>query len=157
MVTIPGWLKPAVPKRLLFFAAAMVWAIAAYRVFLLALRYIPEGPLPVWVIAVLGLAGIAVFFNLVFLRVSRKYIRRIAEMEQKNPCLFAFFGWKSYLLIALMAGMGIVFAQYELIPLFLQGIFYISLSGSLLLSALMFINAGVLYKKVKSEDTNPEL
>lgn len=157
MAPNPGWFKPAVPKRILFFAAASVWAFAAYRVFLLALRYIPEGPLPVWVITVLGLAGIAVFFNLVFLRVSRKYIRRIAEMEQKNPCFFAFFGWKSYLLIAFMAGMGIVFAQYDVIPLFLQGIFYISLSGSLLLSALMFINAGVLYREVNPENTNPEL
>ncbi len=146
-------LKPAVPKRVLFFIGASVWGYAAFRVFKLALSFVPEGPLPLWFDFVLGLAGMAVFFNFVFLKVSRKYISRIAKMEQKNPCLFAFFGWKSYLLIAFMASMGIMFAHSEIIPHYLQGIFYIALSGSLFLSALMFINAGILYRE---GNTDPE-
>lgn len=144
-------LKPAVPKRWLFFLAAAVWAYAAYRIFKLAIRFVPEGPFPIWLEIALGLIGFAVFFNFVFLKVSRKHILRIAAMEEKNPCLFAFFGWKSYLLIAIMATMGIFFARFELLPLYLQGIFYIALSGSLFMSAIMFINAGLLY-----EDKDPE-
>jgi hypothetical protein len=144
-------LKPAVPKRMLFFVAATVWTYAAFRVFSLACSFAPEGPLPLWLVGVLGLAGLAVFFNFVFLKVSRKYIARIARLEQKNPCIFAFFGWKSYLMIAIMATLGILFARYQVIPVFLQGIFYIALSGSLFLSALMFINAGFLYKDPDSK------
>ncbi|MCO5264139.1 MAG: hypothetical protein M9901_14795 [Lentimicrobium sp.] len=144
-------LKPAVPRRVLFFAAAGVWTYAAVRVFGLAYDFAPEGPMPLWMVVVVGLAGIAVFFNFVFLKISRKYIARIAGMEQKNPCIFAFFAWKSYLMIAVMATMGILFVRFEIIPLYLQGIFYIALSGSLLLSALMFINAGFLYKDPDSK------
>lgn len=138
-------LKPSVPKRWLFFAGAAAWGYAAYRVLLLAIRFVPEAPFPQWEVIISGMAGLAVFFNFVFLRVSRKYIRRIACLKQQNPCIFAFFGWKSYLLIALMSSMGILLARFHLLPVFLQGIFYIALSGSLLLSALMFLNAGIVY------------
>ncbi len=143
--------KPAVPKRWLFFIAATVWAFAAYRVLLLALRFAPESPFPLWEVIIFGIVGFMAFFYFVFLRVSRKYIHRIACLRNENPCLFAFFGWKSYLLIALMASMGILFARFHLLPVYLQGIFYIALGGSLFVSALMFLNAGILYHH-RSED-----
>ena len=148
-------LKPAVPRRWLFFIAAAVWGFAAYRVLLLALKFAPQSPFPLWEVLILGLAGFAVFFNFVFLKVSRKYISRIACLKQENPCIFAFFGWKSYLLIAIMSSMGILIARFHVMPEFLQGIFYIALSGSLLMSALMFINAGILYKKPQPENNFP--
>ena len=144
-------LKPGVPKRWLFFMAAMVWGYAAFRVLKMALKYAPESSLPLWGVILLGLIGFVIFFNFVFLKVCRKHIHRISSMEQKRPCLFAFFGWKSYLLIAFMVSMGIFFARMELIPLFLQGIFYIALGGSLFLSALMFLNAGISYREGKDE------
>lgn len=140
-------LKPGVPKRWLFFMAALVWAYAAYRVLKMAWQYAPQSSLALWKVIVLGLVGFVLFFNFVFLKVCRKHIRRISSMEQKKPCLFAFFGWKSYLLIAIMVSMGVVFARWQLIPLFLQGIFYISLGLSLFLSALMFLNAGMVYRE----------
>ncbi len=149
--------KPGVPKRWLFFIAASVWGFASYRVLMLALKFAPEAPFPLWEVILLGLVGFTVFFNFVFLKVSRKYIRRIACIKQENPCFFAFFGWKSYLLIALMSSMGIVFAQLHLMPIFLQGIFYIALGGSLLMSALMFLNAGILYDGKLPEDCDKAL
>jgi len=145
-------LKPSVPKRWLFFIASAVWAFAAYRVLMLALKFAPEAPLPLWEVIVLGMVGFLVFFNFVFLKVSRKYILRISCLRNENPCLFAFFGWKSYLLIAVMASMGILFARFHLLPVFLQGIFYIALGGSLLMSALMFLNAGILFGGRRPKD-----
>lgn len=144
-------LKPGVPKRWLFFIAALVWAYAAFRVFKMAWLYAPDASLPMWEVIVFGLIGFVVFFNFVFLKVCRKHIRRITSMGKRNPCLFAFFGWKSYLLIAFMVSMGILLAHLHLIPLFLQGIFYIALGGSLLFSALMLLNAGILYHESKSD------
>ena len=146
-------LKPGVPKRWLFFMAALVWAYAAFRVLKMAFQYAPEGSLPLWEVIVFGLIGFVVFFNFVFLKVCRKHIRRISSMEQKKPCLFAFFGWKSYLLIAIMVSMGILFARLEVLPLFLQGIFYIALGASLFLSALMLLNAGILYREDASNQS----
>jgi hypothetical protein len=150
-------LKPSVPKRWLFYIAAAVWGFAAYRVLMLALEFAPEAPFPLWEVLILGIAGLVVFFNFVFLRVSRKYIRRIACMRQENPCFFAFFGWKSYLLIAIMSVMGILFARFHLLPVVLQGIFYIALGGSLLLSAMMFLNAGILYDGRIPDDCGKEI
>lgn len=140
-------LKPGVPKRWLFFMAAIVWGYAAFRVLKMAFQFAPESSLPLWVVIVLGLMGFVIFFYFVFLKVCRKHIRRISSMEEKKPCLFAFFGWESYLLIAVMVSMGVIFARMELIPLYLQGIFYIALGGSLFLSALMFLNAGISYRE----------
>ena len=140
-------LKPGVPKRWLFFMAALVWAYAAYRVLKMAMQFVPESSLPLWGVIALGLIGFVIFFKLVFQKVSKKHIRRISTMEEKKPCLFAFFGWKSYLLIAIMVSMGILFARMEVLPLSLQGIFYIALGSSLFLSALMFLNAGIFYRK----------
>jgi hypothetical protein len=145
-------LKPGVPRQWLFFTAALVWGFAAYRILLLALKFAPMAPMPIWEVIVSGIIGFAVFFNFVFLKVSRKYIRRIVCLKQENPCFFAFFGWKSYLLIALMSSMGILFARFHLMPVFVQGIFYIALGGSLLMSALMFLNAGIFYNKNRPED-----
>ena len=140
-------LKPGVPKRWLFFMAALVWAYAAYRVLKMALQFAPQSSLPLWGVVTLGLIGFVIFFNFVFMNVSKKHIRRISSMEQKKPCLFAFFGWESYLLIVVMVSMGIFFARMEVIPLSLQGIFYIALGSSLLTSSFMFLNAGILYKE----------
>ena len=148
-----GALKPGVPKRWLFFIAALVWAYAAFRVLKMALKFAPEGSLPLWEVITLGLIGFVVFFYFVFLKVCRKHIHRISTMEQKKPCLFAFFGWKSYLLIAFMASMGIYFARMEVMPLFLQGIFYIALGSSLFLSALMLFNVGVFYHESKPDQS----
>lgn len=145
-------LKPGVPKRVLFFMASLIWAYAAFRVFKMAWLYAPEGTLPLWVVIVFGLIGFVIFFNFVFIKVSRKYICRITSLGQKNPCLFAFFGWKSYLLIAIMVSMGILSARMHLIPLFLQGIFYIALGGSLLFSAIMFFNAGIHYHESEPDN-----
>ena len=144
--------KPSVPRRWLFFIAAAVWGFAAYRVLMMALRFAPESPFPLWQVLILGLVGFVIFFNVVFLKVSRKYIHRIACLKSEKPCFFAFFGWKSYLLIAFMASMGIVFARFHLMPVFLQGIFYLALGISLLISALMFINAGVFYPGKRTVD-----
>ncbi len=144
-------LKPGVPKRWLFFIAAAFWAYAAFRVLKMAWLFVPEGSLPLWEVITFGMIGFVIFFNFVFLKVCRKHIRRITSMGQKNPCLFAFFGWKSYLLIAIMVSMGILFAHMQLIPVHLQGIFYIALGGSLLFSAIMLLNAGILYHESKSD------
>lgn len=137
--------KPGVPKRWLFFAGATIWGFAAYRVLKLAFKFAPLAPWPEWETIVLGIIGFLLFFNFVFLKVSRRYIRRIACMKKQNPCIFAFFGWKSYLIIAFMSGMGIVFARFHLMPVFMQEIFYIALGGSLLMSAFLFLNAGLVY------------
>lgn len=144
-------LKPGVPKRVLFFMAALIWAYAAFRVLMMAWLNAPESSLPMWKVIAFGLIGFVIFFNFVFLKVCRKHIRRISSMEQKKPCLFAFFGWKSYLLIALMVSMGILFARMKLIPPFLQGIFYIALGVSLLFSAIMLLNAGIFYHESKPD------
>ena len=142
-------LKPGVPKRWLFFIAAMFWAYAAYRVLGLVRLYMTESTMSQWEVITFGLIGLVIFFNLVFKKVCRKHIHRITFMEQKNPCFFAFFGWKSYLLIAMMVCMGIFFSRIHLMPVVFQSVFYIALGGSLFFSAIVLLNAGILYREGK--------
>lgn len=146
--------KPSVPRRCLFFMAAFVWAFASWRVLMAALASLLQAPVSLWVDLLLGIAGFAVFFRMVFLRVSRRHIRRITALSSNRPCAFAFFGWKSYLLIAAMVFSGIMVSRLHLLPAFAEGIFYMALGLSLLLSSGMLASAGFRYRDEKAAAGN---
>ncbi len=142
--------KPALPKRLLFFIGAFVWAYAAFRVWKLAISFLAGVQWSLWLLIVWGIGGTALFFRFLFYKISKRYIQRIIDLPTDKPCLFAFFGWKSYLLILLMISMGILLLKFELIPFYLQGLFYMVLGSSLFISALMFFIAGIKFSLLNS-------
>jgi hypothetical protein len=137
--------KPGIPKRWLLFLASLVWAcaggiLAARGYFLIMEALSPHAPR-----LELGLVGGVFFFLLLFRRISARHIRRIDGLLPERPCMFSFFNWRSYGMMALMIGLGIVLRKSRLIPTDDLGTFYISMGIPLLFSSVRFAHRGLLH------------
>lgn len=135
-------LKPSVSKRFLCLTGAAIWAFAGYRVLKITVKAISLSTVSSWIIIPAGLIGLAIFFTLVFRRVTKRNVKRIDSMKSEKPCIFAFISWKSYLMIFFMIGLSVLVERFQLMPPFVAGVFFIALGGSLLLSAIILIYAG---------------
>lgn len=134
-------MKVPVKRRWLYFAVATLWQFAAVRVLMTSYNGMIITHTPVLLYLFVSLAGAVVFFRTVFLKVSRKYISRIHAMPDERHSIFAMMSLRSYLLIAVMISMGIIFSQYELVPKNLLSMFLGSLGLSLLTSSVLFFRA----------------
>ncbi|MBV2247549.1 MAG: hypothetical protein KUL83_10320 [Lentimicrobium sp.] len=134
--------KPAVSKRVLCFTGAALWAFASYRVLKITFRALSLTSVPAWIVVTSGLLGLYIFFSLVFKKVTKRNVTRIYSLKSEKPCIFAFIGWKTYLIIFFMIGLSILFERFKLMPAWVEGIFFIALGGSLLLSAIILLFAG---------------
>jgi hypothetical protein len=89
--------------------------------------------------AALGTGGAAlaiVIHRFGFSRIARRNIDRISR-HPDMACLFAFQAWKSYVLIAVMIGMGIAL-RHSGIPLEFLAVVYAAIGGALMLSSLLY-------------------
>jgi len=143
-------IKPAVPKRILFFVAALFWGFAAYRVLELGFSDVLGNTRLHWPYMVTGFVGFYFFFRYILLKVFRKNTKRIVNAKSDSPCFFSFFDFKGYVTIAFMITAGILLNKTEVIPPLYLGTFYISIGLSLLLAAFIFIHAGIKYEVVKT-------
>ncbi len=130
--------NPAVDRRLLLALSGATWIIVGVILCNLAIGWLlsadPERT------ALLGLSGI--FFSLLihhflFLRIVDRNIDRILPMKNK-VCLFAFQPWKSYLIIAIMVGIGIIL-RHSPLPRPYLSVIYIGFGGAMLLSSIRYI------------------
>ncbi len=139
-------LKPTTTRRGLLFMAGVVWAVAggilAYR----GLNFIGEAaPHPV-VLFVIGAAGGALFFVVMFRTISARHIFRIVHITHERPCLFSFLGWKSYLMMALMITLGMLLRNASFVPRDELGTAYLMMAVPLLASSYRFFHTGMLYR-----------
>lgn len=142
--------KPGVPKRHLLLVAAFVWLFAGGFLMYRGIRSMPGGNWELWK-TVMSVAGGLLFFRVLFLRISAKHIRRITTREILRPCVFSFFDFKSYFLMAVMIAMGVTVRRLEVIGAETIAYFFNSMAIPLLLSALRFLLAwrkyGLLTKR----------
>jgi len=139
--------KPGVPKRQLLLVAAFVWLFAGGFLMFRGIRSVPEGSWQLWKIAV-SVAGGLLFFWILFLRISATHIRRITSLEILRPCVFSFFDFKSYLMMALMITMGVTVRKLHLIGAVAVSYFFVTMAIPLLISALRFLGAWWKYDTI---------
>jgi len=138
--------KPGVTKMVLLLFAAAIWGFAAFKILWMADKFLDDPSISIWRAVIAGIAGFYFLFKYVFLKVCRRYIKRILELKPDRPCLFAFFDVKVYLIMGFMITIGIVAGKVTMIPRPLLGIFYISLGLSMFVSAVMFVYSGFTHK-----------
>jgi hypothetical protein len=136
--------KPGVPKRYLLMVAAFVWLFAGGFLLFRGIRSMPPASWAIWKTMVSVAGGLA-FFWVLFLRISSKHIRRITTLEILRPCVFSFFDFKSYLMMALMITMGVTVRKLHLIAPQDISYFFITMSVPLIISAVRFALAWVKY------------
>lgn len=130
--------KPAVDKRVLLFLAGFMWICVG--ILLLSFSYS-------WIHALhdsvsLVLAGMGLVLALVihhfgFLRVVDKNLGRILPLEGKK-CIFSFMTWKSYIIVAIMIMLGVLFRQSP-IPKPLLSILYTGIGLALIFSSFRYL------------------
>lgn len=139
--------KPKASKRTLFFIAGAVWAIAGFNILKIAAEEFAVMSSLKEVAIIHGLIGFTIFFSKVFYKMFNKHSKRIVNMENEEPCLFAFFDKKGYMIMAFMMTMGISLRAFNLISGVPLVVIYLAIGLSLSVSAVSFLLAGINYEK----------
>ena len=129
--------KPAVDKRILIALSGITWSIVGIALCRLAVIWLSEsGPSKIipFSLAGLTLASLIYFFG--FSKLVDRNSERILSKSGK-VCVFAFQAWKSYLIVAVMIGMGIALRSSPL-PRHYLSIIYICFGGAMILSSIRY-------------------
>lgn len=135
-------LKPSVPKRFLFFEAAVIWSFAGgmllFKGFSMisALRNIPV------LQTIFSFFGGVMFYLAFFSRISKKHVQRLIDLKIDHPCLFSFFNWKSYILMSIMISSGVLLKKSGIVSPDYLSLLYITMGTPLFFSAFRFYYAG---------------
>jgi hypothetical protein len=138
-------LNPKVPKRALLFIAALVWGYAAQKIIVIGVRLYKISNLHFWHIILISIPVYLLFHYFVFNKIILKHTRRIVNKPNPKHCLFSFFDWKSYLIMAFMITLGISVRKYMLLPANFIAEFYIGLGMAIGTSAIYLLYYGIRY------------
>jgi hypothetical protein len=132
-------LVPHISKSSLLLLAAVVWAFAGFMLFSKGVSGIPESGRIFWIKIVGGIAGGALFYYFMFIRISAKHIHRIKNLEKKRQPFYSFFNLRSYIMMASMITLGVTLRTTGIVPMVYMSVFYVVMGTPLLLSALRFM------------------
>lgn len=139
---------PRVARKTLLFEAACVWLIAGSILMYKGISLLNTiGEDVNWLIFLGCLVGGVVFFLVMFLKISDKYINRIKDFTHDRLCVFSFFGLKGYIMMFSMITLGIVLRKTGFVPVIIMGYFYFFMGTPLLLSAIRFLRAAIIHPK----------
>jgi hypothetical protein len=127
-------LKPAVERRWLYVAAALLWGAAGLMLCGRAYGWLIHEPLSTALpLALAGIASGVVIYRVKFSRIAARNVKRIENLSERAS-IFAFQSPLTYLLIALMIGLGIELRRSS-IPKPYLAVLYIGIGLGLLLSS----------------------
>jgi hypothetical protein len=140
-------IKPGVPKRVLLFVAAVVWTFAGSMLLFRGYKMLDLQSRLLGLQLLFALAGGIVFYLKMFSKISLKHTLRILNMKEEFPCLFSFFNFRSYMMMALMISMGITLRATGWVAPVHLSFLYLMMSVPLLISSVRFYYAGIYYDK----------
>lgn len=139
--------KPGIPKRYLLFVAAAVWTIAGGMLMYKGINLMILFPAMIWLKIAVSLSAGILFFFLLFSGISLKHSRRIVRLTNELPCVFSFFNFQSYLMMAMMITFGILLHKTGIIPDNYLSVFQVTMGIPLFLSAFRFYYYGFYFQK----------
>ncbi|MFH1075308.1 MAG: hypothetical protein V1753_00440 [Pseudomonadota bacterium] len=130
--------KPSVDKSVLLLLSGLMWVGVGTMLLYLSYSWLSVYKLDrALVFAVIGVVAALAIHRFGFLRIADRNLDRILDMEGKK-CIFAFMPWKSYILVAIMATMGVLL-RHSAIPKSYLSIIYIGIGLALILSSLRYL------------------
>jgi hypothetical protein len=96
----------------------------------------------------LSIIGGALFYWLLFSKISKKHVLRIRQLIQDKPCIFSFFNLRSYLMMTLMISFGIFLRKSGFVPPFYLSILYVTMGIPLFISSIRFYYSGIYYHAI---------
>jgi hypothetical protein len=130
-------LNPAVQNHWLLLTAGLVWSGVGVLLCWLAYNWLSEShsSWALWIgLGSLGLSLLVYRFG--FAHIAQTNIARLRGFLQKM-CLFAFFSWKSYILMAGMMALGMLL-RHSPIPKAYLAVVYETIGGAMMLSSLHY-------------------
>lgn len=148
-------LIPRTTKRVLLFIGAVVWTYAGVMLLSKGLGMMdidPEHYLPRLMGSVIG--G-ALFYLVLFTRISKKYVNRILQLED-HPGIFSIFNRKGYIMMVGMISLGVFLRTSGIVAPFYLSILYVTMGIPLFISSIRFYYSGIYYSTViKKMDNLP--
>ena len=131
-------LKPQVPPMYLLILAGLAWGYAGAKVLQKGIpKLVDNWEIPAVNIAI-SLIVFFVFLKFIFLRMHKKHRNRIMAYKE-NVNIFLFFDHKSYIIMAFMITLGILFTHLTFIPPIYIGTFYLGLGSALFTAGICFL------------------
>ena len=140
-------LKPVTSRRNLLFIAALVWTFAGGMLLTKGILMGIQTDFMLVRIVASMIAG-AVFYSILFSKISNKHIARIIRLKNDRPCIFSFFNFRSYLMMTVMISMGVFLRKSGIISPFYLSILYVTMGIPLFASAFRFYYSGINYQLV---------
>jgi hypothetical protein len=123
-----------VPSKVLLLVAAAVWLAAGVSV-----CSVGVGAIHGWTVTVgVSFLVIYILFLVMFIRISSRHIRRIRSYADELTSLFKFFDTKTYIVMAVMIGLGFTVRLSGLVPDPAIAAFYSGLGLALITSAVYY-------------------
>ncbi len=141
-------LKPVTSRRNLLFIAALVWTFAGVMLITKGIVMMGIQTDFLLVRTMASLIGGAVFYTILFSKISNKHIARIIFLKNDRPCIFSFFNFRSYLMMLLMISMGVFLRKSGFVSPFYLSILYVTMGIPLFASAFRFYYSGIYYRLV---------
>ena len=130
--------KPAVTNTFLLFLAGIVWECVGIMLVYLAYSWLSTASnTRIYLYWTAGILLALLIHHFGFLRIVDKNLTRILQMNDR-ACFFAFYPWKSYLIIVVMVIMGSLL-RHSMIPKRDLAILYIGIGLALILSSVRYI------------------
>lgn len=143
-------MRPFIRREFLLLISGVIWIAIGLLLNRYAYVWLADGLFDRTYLYVLGGAALAlVIHHFGFLRVVDKNLGRMRKLDSKT-CAFAFMSWKSYLLVALMMGLGIALRESSL-PRNILSVLYIGIGSALILSSVRYLRVFLMSRKESSD------
>ena len=138
------WMSPTASIRVQLFAAALMWLVGSSILLVRGSAYLDNLSWYLWILAAALLLGLAKAHLMLF-QIANGAIRRIKDRGPAH--FFGFFSLRSWLLVAVMMGGGIVLReaipQSSAIGTSILGVVYLAVGTALLVADYIFWKAAV--------------
>lgn len=137
-------IKPGIPKRYLFFVAAILWTFGGGMLLIRGFSTVGFESWMKFLEVGLSVSSGILFYVFMFSKISGKHILRIQNIALERPCLFSFFDFRSYILMSVMISFGVGLRLSGWIPMQTLSFFYIIMGTPLFFSSIRFYYSGVM-------------
>jgi hypothetical protein len=141
-------LIPHTTKRILLFIAAVVWTFAGTMLFTRGIGMMNVDLDFFWLRFIISLVCGALFYGVLFTRISKKHVNRIVQLPVERPTIFSFFDKKGYIMMVGMISLGIFLRTSGIVSPFYLSVLYVTMGVPLFLSSLRFYYSGINYTSV---------
>jgi hypothetical protein len=141
-------LTPRASRHSLLFIAALVWTFAGGMLLSRGILMLEIDPDFLLTRMAISIVGGALFYILLFSKISKKHVSRIIHLKTDRPCIFSFFNLKSYLMMTIMISFGVFLRKSGIAPPFYLSVLYVTMGIPLLTSSLRFYYSGINYQSV---------